>query len=390
MRSWGIVRAGRPLGGQDRACSMSTTIVVTLVAAAGSLACLGVALYWRFHHAEVDDLATLIDVRKQVQNPDRRPSKTRRRAPKSRAAPSRNKQAPGARGRHNNPAETVVPSHVHRVQEAAFAQPGSPDVKPERIHLRKAVVNGTIRMEIAEQQKKSTSFPRVQIEKQGRPVSVPDMPMPPTVRPEKPVVSTVRPEKPVLAATTLEKPAAWAARPDMTAHSSDVVKETQPVDMLPGQQAKTTPRKPAQPDEYKRRLKQIFEPIGGRPGSIDARQRVIVGSLLGGPAPDWMSDKQAGALLSVRSCCQSILDDIVNDGHDEDDGEDAVDPVLLRRFTLAIVADPYLRNQVVRWDASSVLDSYGNPVYRNRDPKSVNQIQSIALAYLQESEGVEA
>ncbi len=142
---------------------------------------------------------------------------------------------------------------------------------------------------------------------------------------------------------------------------------------------KTQPKTPVLPYGQKPNLENILEPVGGQPGSLDDRQRVVVGSLLGKPAPDWMSAQQARVLLSVGGCCRNILEELLNDNDDE-----AIDPVVLRRLTIATVSDPFVRNQVLDWEAHAVLNSYGNPVYRHRDPKTVGLIKDAAQLYLSE------
>ncbi len=127
-------------------------------------------------------------------------------------------------------------------------------------------------------------------------------------------------------------------------------------------------------------LRQILEPLGGQPGSITVGQQIVVRSMLGRPAPEWMSDIQARTLLSVRFCCEHILASVMGTF-----GDAIVDPVVLRRLTVLVVADKQTREQVVKWDAQRTLNSDGNPVFRQRDPKTVRMIERLARRLLDES-----
>ncbi len=357
---------------------MSTTILVTFLATAGSLAVASAALFWYFRHGAADDPGAAVAFEKQVRHQNRPASKSRRPAPKSRQAPSRNKQAPGAGNRNGRPATTAVPGATHRVKVAELTTTSIPtDARPERIHLRRSVVDGAVRMELTDNQEKSGPFARIQIEKQAPPMTVPVAAVHSTRRTTgKPAqtdsesIDAADEETPQTHTTAWSPHAHHSTAEGVVAHAAGFALETdlgsEPVSRL-------------LPDEKKHRLEKVLEPLGGQPGSIDARQRVVVGSLLGKPAPDWMSQQQAGVLLSVRCCCQNILEDILKVQDDE-----AVDPDVLRRLTIATVSDPFVRNQVVEWEASAMLDSYGNPVYRARDPKTVGIIENTARLYLEE------
>ncbi len=141
----------------------------------------------------------------------------------------------------------------------------------------------------------------------------------------------------------------------------------------------TKKQKSGTPAKQGRRLRQILKPLGGQPGSITTGQQVAVRSFLGRPAPDWMSDRQARVLLSVRYCCEHILLNVMGPHEDA-----VVDPDVLRRLTVTIVSDQTIRDQVVAWDAHAGLDSNGKPVYRHRDPKTVRLVEGFARKLLED------
>lgn len=131
----------------------------------------------------------------------------------------------------------------------------------------------------------------------------------------------------------------------------------------------------------RRRLRDDLADIGGTPGTVTAGQQIVIRSLLGKPAPEWMSQQQAAVLLSARYCAEKILSDVL-DTH----GRYFVEPDVLRRMVFAIVADPEVRDEVMRWDAEATLDSSGNPVYRTRNRKVVRLIENHARELLARSE----
>lgn len=127
----------------------------------------------------------------------------------------------------------------------------------------------------------------------------------------------------------------------------------------------------------RRRLRDDLADIGGTPGTVTAGQQIVIRSLLGKPAPEWMSQQQAAALLSARYCAENILNDVL-DTH----GRYFVEPEVLRRMVFAIVADHEVRDEVMRWEAEATLDSNGNPVYRTRNREVVRLIENHARKLL--------
>ncbi len=201
---------------------------------------------------------------------------------------------------------------------------------------------------------------------------VPDLPRPP----EKKVAKVPTPRK---VPASYKVPASHnAPAPKRALEAGPPAKR--PARPVPPTAVSAVPAEGASPPPRRgQNLRQILEPLGGKRGSITVGQQIVVRSLLGRPAPEWMSDTQAATLLSVRFCCEHLLAGVMGGYGDTD-----VDPIVLRRLTVLVVADKQAREQVVQWDAQRTLNSDGNPVFRQRDPKTVRMIERLARRLLDE------
>lgn len=95
----------------------------------------------------------------------------------------------------------------------------------------------------------------------------------------------------------------------------------------------------------RRGLKEYLAPIGGLAGSITDDQRAAVKHLFGKSAPTlWMSSAQAHAVLCARDYAEAVIDHRRGSRADFA-GRDKI----VRRLTLAIIADDLARDFVVDW-----------------------------------------
>ena len=102
-----------------------------------------------------------------------------------------------------------------------------------------------------------------------------------------------------------------------------------------------------------RGLRDYLRPVGGRPGTMAADQHEDVQVLLGKVPPDWMSRQQADLLLSARDYASAVIRSLlgVEDGpHDE--------PLVERRLTLAVIADPEIRDYVAEWAEYAAMNEH--------------------------------
>lgn len=102
-----------------------------------------------------------------------------------------------------------------------------------------------------------------------------------------------------------------------------------------------------------RGLRDYLRPVGGRPGTMSADQHEDVQVLLGKVPPEWMSRQQADLLLSARDYASAVIRSLlgVDDGpHDE--------PLVERRLTLAVVADPEIRDYVAEWAEYAAMNEH--------------------------------
>jgi hypothetical protein len=101
----------------------------------------------------------------------------------------------------------------------------------------------------------------------------------------------------------------------------------------------------ARPPGRRRGLKGFLAPVGGAPGTITDDQRAGVEDLLGEAAPTrWMSSAQAHTLLCARDYAEAVID--------RRRGTRSGLPGrhrIVRRLTLAILADDRARGFVVDW-----------------------------------------
>jgi hypothetical protein len=110
--------------------------------------------------------------------------------------------------------------------------------------------------------------------------------------------------------------------------------------------AREAPREPeARKPGRRRGLKGFLAPVGGAPGTITDDQRAGVEDLLGKAAPTrWMSSAQAHTLLCARDYAEAVID--------RRRGTRTGLPGrhrIVRRLTLAILADDRARGFVVDW-----------------------------------------
>lgn len=110
--------------------------------------------------------------------------------------------------------------------------------------------------------------------------------------------------------------------------------------------AREAAREPeVRPPARRQGLKGILAPVGGVPGTITDDQRASIGDLLGKAAPiRWMSSAQAHTLLCARDYAEAVIDR----RRGTRTGLPGR-PKIVRRLTLAILADDRARGFVVDW-----------------------------------------